>query len=73
MSGYTFAKRARATSTHEKTPVYFLTSSISADSRPRALLAGGKEVFGKPLLTSEIIVKALMQIMRDEINSANAA
>jgi CheY-like chemotaxis protein len=73
MSGYTFAKRARATSAHEKTPVYFLTSSINADSRPRALLAGGKEIFGKPLLTSEIIVKALMQIMRDEINSANAA
>lgn len=73
MSGYTFAMRARALPTHAQTPVYFLTSALDADARPRALLSGGKEIFGKPLLTSELIVKALMQIMRTEIDAEKTA
>lgn len=73
MSGYTFTMRTRALPTHAKTPVYLLTSTLDADARPRAQLAGGKEIFGKPILTSEIIVKALMQIMRDEIDVAKPA
>lgn len=70
MSGFKFAMRTRALSSHANTPIYFLTSALEADARPRALLSGGKEIFGKPLLTSEIIVKALIQIMRDEIVAA---
>jgi DNA-binding response OmpR family regulator len=73
LSGYTFAMRTRALPAHAKTPVYFLTSTLNGDSRPRVLLAGGKEIFGKPILSSEIIVKALMQIMRDEIDAAKPA
>jgi DNA-binding response OmpR family regulator len=73
MSGYTFGMRARSLQDHAQTPVYFLTSTMDADARPRALLCGGKEIFGKPLLTSEVIVKALMQIMRNEIETEKPA
>lgn len=70
MSGYTFWLRTRTTAAQMKVPVMFLTSNITPDTRSRAVLSGGKEVFGKPLLPSEVIVKVLMQVMRDEVDTA---
>jgi DNA-binding response OmpR family regulator len=70
LSGFTFCVRTRANQSFAKTPIMFLTSNLTADTRPRAVLSGGKEVFGKPLLASEVITKVLMQVMRDEIDAA---
>jgi CheY-like chemotaxis protein len=73
MPGFNFCLRARAMSAHTKLPVMFLTNNLTTDSRARVLLCGGKEVFGKPVLASELIVKMLMQIMHDEIDAAKPA
>jgi DNA-binding response OmpR family regulator len=70
-SGFNFCLRTRSQAAHSKTPVFFLSENLDIDSRPHAVLCGGKEIIAKPLLASEVIVKALMQIMRDEINAAS--
>jgi len=71
-SGFNFSLRTRSLPAHTKTPIMFVTSRIDADSRPHAVLCGGMDVMGKPLLPSEVIVKVLMQIMRDEIESSHS-
>lgn len=73
MSGFNFCLQTRSLPAHAKTPAIFITSKFDVDSRPHAVLCGGKEILGKPLLASEVIVKAMMQIMRDEIEAAHPA
>ena len=69
-SGFNFCIQTRSLTAHAKMPVMFLTPKLDGESRPHAVLCGAKEILGKPLLPSEVIVKALMQIMRDEIDAA---
>jgi CheY-like chemotaxis protein len=69
-SGYNFSLQIRGTTLHSKTPIMFFGANVDADSRPRAVLCGGKEIFAKPLLVSEVVVKALMQVMRDEVEAS---
>jgi CheY-like chemotaxis protein len=72
-SGYNLSLQTRGTTAHSKTPIMFFGANVDADSRPRAILCGGKEIFGKPLLVSEVVVKALMQVMRDEVEASKRA
>lgn len=72
-SGFNFAVTTRSIAANAKTPIMFVTSKLDTDSRPHAVLCGGQDIIGKPLLPSEIIVKVLMQIMRDEIDAAHPA
>ena len=71
MSGYNFCLNTRSMPAHGKTPMMFITSKLDGDSRPHAVLCGAKDIMGKPLLPSELIVKAMMNIMRDEIEAAH--
>jgi CheY-like chemotaxis protein len=71
-SGFNFSLGTRSLPAHAQTPILLVTSQIDADSRAHAILCGGMDIMGKPLLPSEIVVKVLMQIMHDEIEGARS-
>ncbi len=73
VSGFNFSLGTRSLPAHGKTPIMFVTSKLDVDSRAHAVLCGGQEIIGKPLLASEVIVKVLMQIMHDQIDAAKPA
>jgi DNA-binding response OmpR family regulator len=64
MSGFELCTKLRALPAHKNTPVVFVTSLNSFESRANSTISGGNDFIGKPFLFIELAVKALVYILR---------
>ena len=67
MSGFELCAKLRALPQHKKTPVVFVTCLNDFDSRTHSTMAGGNDFIGKPFLFIELTVKALIHVMRNQM------
>jgi DNA-binding response OmpR family regulator len=64
MSGFELCTKLRGLPAHKKTPVVFVTSLNSFESRANSTMSGGNDFIAKPFLFIELAVKALVYILR---------
>ena len=67
MNGFELCAKLRALPHHKKTPVVFVTSLNDFESRTNSTMAGGNDFIGKPFLFIELSVKALIHVMRSQM------
>lgn len=67
INGFELCARLRAMPHLKKTPVVFVTSLNDFDNRTNSLMAGGNDFIGKPFLFIELTVKALIYVMRNQL------
>jgi len=60
MDGFELCTKIRNTIPNRTTPVVFVTNQSDFDARCKSTLSGGNDLMGKPFLTFELTVKALM-------------
>ena len=60
MDGFELCTKIRETVPNHNTPVVFVTGQSDFDARAKSTLSGGNDLMGKPFLTFEVTVKALM-------------
>jgi len=64
MDGLTLCDQMRGLPLHKKTPVIFVTSQADFKTRARSLLSGGSDLIAKPILPTELCVKALAHLVK---------
>ena len=64
LDGFTVCSKIRASATNGTTPIVFVTSKSSQNSRSQAVAVGGNGFIPKPVLSHQIIVTALAFILR---------
>jgi CheY-like chemotaxis protein len=69
MNGFELCTRLRSLPAHKKTPVVFVTSLNSFESRANSTMSGGNDFIGKPFLFIELAVKALVYILRARLQA----
>jgi CheY-like chemotaxis protein len=67
MNGFELCAKLRSLPQHKKTPVVFVTSLNDFESRTSSTMAGGNDFIGKPFLFIELTVKALIHVMRAQL------
>ena len=72
MSGFELCTKIRSLEMHTKTPIVFLTGMSSFQNRAQASLAGGNDFVGKPFNLPELGVKALLWILKGQIENVAA-
>jgi CheY-like chemotaxis protein len=72
LNGFELCAKLRALPRHKKTPVVFVTSLNDFESRTSSTMAGGNDFIGKPFLFIELTVKALIHVMRNQLQSRNS-
>jgi len=70
MSGFELCTKLRSLPAHKKTPVAFVTSLNSFESRANSSMSGGNDFIGKPFLFIELAVKALVHVLRGRLPAA---
>lgn len=71
MDGFQFCAHLRTLPAHKDTPVVFVTSLSSFETRAKSVLSGGTDLIGKPFLLVELAVKALVQVSRRQLAKKN--
>lgn len=66
MSGIELCKRLRAQPGYAKTPVIYVTLHADLETRTRAGLSGGNDFIAKPILPTELAVKAVMHLLKSQ-------
>jgi len=69
MDGFEVCTRIHETAANRTTPVVFVTCHSDFDARAKSALSGGSDLIGKPFLTFEITVKALMLALRGRLSA----
>ncbi len=67
MTGYELCAKLRSLPHLKKTPVVFVTSLNDFDNRTNSLMAGGNDFIAKPFLFIELTIKALICVMRSQL------
>jgi PleD family two-component response regulator len=70
MDGYEVCSRIRGLSAYQKTPVIFVTSLNDFETRANSTMSGGNDFIAKPFLYMELAVKALVYVLRGQLDSA---
>jgi CheY-like chemotaxis protein len=70
MSGFELCSKLRQLPAHAKTPVVFVTSLNSFESRTSSMMSGGNDFIAKPFLFIELAVKALVYTLRARLPAA---
>ena len=70
MSGFELCAKLRSLPAHKRTPVVFVTSLNSFESRANSTMSGGNDFIAKPFLFIELAVKALMYVLRAQLETA---
>jgi CheY-like chemotaxis protein len=65
MDGITLCEQMRLLPLHKKTPVIFVTSHADFKTRARSVLSGGNDLIAKPIMATELCVKALSHLLRN--------
>ena len=69
-SGFELCAELRTSSLNKTTPVVFVTGLTGFESRARSTLSGGNDFIAKPFLLIELAVKALVYVLRGQIQDA---
>ena len=67
ISGFELCKQIRLIPAHKKTPVVFLTGLATFQNRVQSNLSGGNDFIGKPFNLSELGVKALTWVLKNQL------
>jgi CheY-like chemotaxis protein len=70
MNGFELCTRLRNLPAHRKTPVVFVTSLTDFESRASSTMSGGNDFIAKPFLFIELAVKALIYVLRGQLEAA---
>ncbi|MDB6122733.1 MAG: Response regulator receiver protein [Pedosphaera sp.] len=70
MNGFELCTKLRALPGHKKTPVVFVTSLTDFESRANSTISGGNDLIAKPFLFIELTVKALLYVLRGQLQTA---
>jgi len=65
MDGITLCEQMRRLPRHKKTPVIFVTSQADFKTRARSVLSGGNDLIAKPIMPTELCVKAITHLLRN--------
>ena len=66
VNGFEVCAKLRAMPRHKKTPVVFVTGLNDFENRTSSTMVGGNDFIGKPFLFTELTVKSLIHLMRNE-------
>ena len=72
MDGITLCEQMRGLPLHKKTPVIFVTSQADFKTRARSVLSGGNDLIAKPIMPTELCVKALAHLLKNSVVENNA-
>jgi DNA-binding response OmpR family regulator len=70
MNGFELCAKLRALPIHRKTPVVFVTGLTDFESRVNSTMSGGNDFIAKPFLFMELAVKALVHLLRRQLDAA---
>jgi CheY-like chemotaxis protein len=73
MNGFELCTKLRALPAYKKTPVVFVTSLNDFESRANSTMSGGNDFIAKPFLFVELAVKALLYVLRNQLDAKAAA
>jgi CheY-like chemotaxis protein len=73
MDGFELCKKIRQTSLNGTTPIVFVTCHSELEARAESNLSGGTDLIGKPFLTFELTVKALVLTLRARLEKRKKA
>ena len=65
LDGLALCDKIRSLPLHQKTPVIFVTSQADFKTRARSVLSGGNDLIAKPILPTELCVKALSHLVKN--------
>lgn len=71
-SGFDMCAELRTLPLNKTTPLVFITSLSGFESRARSALAGGNDLIAKPFLLTELAVKALTYLIKNELKEKSA-
>ncbi len=69
--GFEFCRKLRSLPQYKKTPVIFVTGHNDFESRINSVLSGGDDLIAKPVFPIELAVKAVTQLLRNQIQGPN--
>jgi DNA-binding response OmpR family regulator len=69
MTGFELCSKIRMLPAYAKTPVVFVTGLNDLESRANSTMSGGNDFIAKPFLFIELTVKALVHVLRSQLNS----
>jgi CheY-like chemotaxis protein len=64
IDGIELCKRVRKLSGYEKTPIIYVTLHSDFETRAKSALSGGDDLIAKPILATELAVKAIMHLLK---------
>jgi len=67
MDGIALCEQMRRLPRHKKTPVIFVTSQADFKTRARSVLSGGNDLITKPIMPTELCVKALSHLLKTNL------
>ncbi len=67
MNGYELCTKIRTLPAYKKTPVVFVTSLNDFEARANSTMSGGNDFIAKPFLFTELAVKALIYVLRNQL------
>jgi PleD family two-component response regulator len=72
MSGFELCTKLRTGQVNKKTPVVFVTNLNDFENRANSTMSGGNDFIGKPFMFIELAVKALLHVLRGQLEMAKA-
>jgi CheY-like chemotaxis protein/chromosome segregation ATPase len=73
MDGFELCSQLRELPQHAATPIVFLSGLTTIENRAQSTVSGGNDFIAKPFNLYELTVKALMHILRAQIQASRAA
>jgi CheY-like chemotaxis protein len=73
IDGFELRRRIRALPGAETMPIVFVTSLREFEVRAAGELAHGEDLIGKPILPTELAVKALMHVLKHQMSTGASA
>lgn len=70
MNGFELCSKLRTLPAYKRTPVVFVTSLNDFESRANSSMSGGNDFIAKPFLFIELAVKALVHVLRGQLDPA---
>lgn len=65
LDGISLCDQIRGLPEHQTTPVIFVTSQADFKTRARSMLSGGNDLIAKPIMPTELCVKALSHLVKN--------
>jgi two-component system sensor histidine kinase BarA len=69
MDGFDLCAKIHQTAPNRTTPIVFITCQSSLNARARSSLCGGLDLIGKPFLSFEVTLKALIFALRHRLET----